>query len=85
MTTFPMKKLLIIHGIHLENIITLSTSEEKVIELIHEKSFDLVASLKDQNVYVYKSDLYLDYSKQTHIIINLGDMVSELRHYTDKL
>ena len=78
-----MKKLIIIYGLHLDKVQT-HTSEERLIKILKEQSFVVSMDLPDLNLVVYKSADFSDHSKRTHIIINLGNEITEIKYYTTK-
>ena len=83
MFIYPMKKLIIIYGLHLDNVHS-HTTEERLIKILKEKSFFISDDLNDFNIVVYKSVDFSDHSKRTHIITNLGNEITDIKHYTTK-
>lgn len=83
MHIYPMKKLIIIYGLHLDHIQN-HTTEERLIKILNEKSFVVTNDLTDFEIVVYKSSDFSDHSKRTHIVINLGSEITEIKYYTTK-
>jgi hypothetical protein len=83
MSIDPLKKLIIINGVHLGNIPEYCT-ESKLFSILNQDSFKLVNEIKEIEASIYESSNFNDYSKQTHLIINLDDLVSNLKYYTTK-
>lgn len=78
-----MKKLIIIYGLHLDQIQN-HTSEERLIKLLKEKSFVVTSELTDLDIVVYKSSDFSNHSKRTHIVTNFGNEITEIKYYTTK-
>lgn len=78
-----MKRLIIIYGLHLDQIQN-HTTEERLVKILKDKSFVITNDLTDLDLVVYKSSEYSDLSKRTHIIINLGNEITEIKYYTTK-
>jgi hypothetical protein len=83
MHTYPMKKLIIIYGLHLDQIQN-HTSEERLIKILQEKSYTITNELTDLDIVIYKCSAFSDHSKRTHIVINLGNEITEIKYYTTK-
>jgi len=83
MHIYPMKKLIIIYGLHLDQIQN-HTSEERLIKILKEKSFNITDDLSELAIVVYKSSDFSDHNKRTHIVVNLGNEISEIKYYTTK-
>lgn len=79
----PIKKFVIIYGLHLDKVQN-HMNEKRLIKLLEEKSFRISQDLTDLNIVVYKSADFSDYSKITHININLVNEISEIKFYTTK-
>lgn len=78
-----MKKLIIIYGLHLDQIQN-HTTEERLIKILKEKSFLVANNLTDFDIVVYKSLDFSDHSKRTHIVSNFGNEITEIKYYTTK-
>ena len=78
-----MKRLIIIYGLHLDKIQN-HTTEERLIKILKEQSFAVSNDLTDLDIIVFKSSDFTDHSKRTHIIINLGNEITEIKYYTTK-
>lgn len=48
------------------------------------QSFTVSNDLTDLEIVVFKSSDFTDHSKQTHIIINLANEITEIKYYTTK-
>jgi hypothetical protein len=83
MDIYPMKKLIIIYGLHLDQIQN-HTTEERLIKILKEKSFLVANNLTDFDIVVYKSLDFSDHSKRTHIVSNFGNEITEIKYYTTK-
>lgn len=83
MYIYPMKKLIIIYGLHLEKIEN-HTTEERLMKILKEQSFEISNDLSDLNIVVYKSVAFADHSKLTHVVINFGNEITEIKYYTTK-
>lgn len=83
MHIYPMKKLIIIYGLHLDQIQN-HTTEERLIKILKEKAFAVSNDLIDLDIVVYKSADFSDHSKRTHIVTNLGNEITEIKYYTTK-
>ena len=83
MHIYPMKRLIIIYGLHLDKIQN-HTTEERLIKILKEQSFAVSNDLTDLDIIVFKSSDFTDHSKRTHIIINLGNEITEIKYYTTK-
>jgi hypothetical protein len=83
MHIYPMKRLIIIYGLHLDKIQN-HTTEERLIKILKEQSFAVSNDLTDLDIVVFKSSDFTDHSKRTHIIINLGNEITEIKYYTTK-
>ena len=83
MHIYPMKKLIIIYGLHLDQIQN-HTTEERLIKILKEKSFLVANNLTDFDIVVYKSLDFSDHSKRTHIVSNFGNEITEIKYYTTK-
>ena len=83
MYIYPMKKLIIIYGLHLDKVQN-HTTEERLITILKEQSFTITNDLNDLDIVVYKSSDFSDYSKRTHIVTNLGNEITEIKYYTTK-
>jgi hypothetical protein len=83
MEIYPMKKLIIIYGLHLDQIQN-HTTEERLVKLLTEKSFVVSNDLTDLDIVVYKSSDFSNRSKRTHIVVNLGNEITEIKYYTTK-
>jgi len=83
MHIYPMKKLIIIYGLHLDQIQN-HTTEERLVKILTEKSFVVSNDLTDLDIVVYKSSDFSDHSKRTHIVVNLGNEITEIKYYTTK-
>ena len=83
MNIYPLKKLIIIYGFHIDNI-QIHTAEEYLLKILTKKYFIVNNDLTDLAIVVYKSSLYSDHSKTTHIVINLGNEITEIKYYTTK-
>lgn len=83
MQIYPMKKLIIIYGLHLDQIQN-HTTEERWVKILTEKSFVVSNDLTDLDIVVYKSSVFSDHSKRTHIVVNLGNEITEIKYYTTK-
>lgn len=84
MEIYPMKKLIIIYGIHLQNHISVHSSADKLLKVLNEQSFAVTNDLNDLSITVYKSSQYKDNSKLTHVVIDLSDNIGEIKYYTTK-
>lgn len=78
-----MKKLIIIYGLHLDQIQN-HTTEERLVKILKEKSFVVTNDLTDLDLVVYKSSAFTDHSKRTHIVTNFGNEITEIKFYTTK-
>ena len=83
MEIYPMKKLIIIYGLHLDKVQN-HTTEERLIKILKEQSFIVSNDLTDLSIVVYKSADFSDHSKRTHIITNLGNEITEIKYYATK-
>ena len=83
MHIYPIKKLIIIYGLHLDKVQNHET-EHRLSKTLKEQLFHIYNDLTDLNIVVYKSELFSDHSKQTHIIINHGNEITEIKYYTTK-
>ena len=83
MHIYPMKKLIIIYGLHLDQIQN-HTTEERLVKILTEKSFFVSNDLTDLDIVVYKSSDFSDHNKRTHIVVNLGNEITEIKYYTTK-
>lgn len=83
MYIYPLKKLIIIYGWHIDQIQN-HTTEERLIKILKEKSFVVTNELTDLEIVVYKSSDFADHSKRTHIVTNLGNEITEIKYYTTK-
>lgn len=83
MHIYPMKKLIIIYGLHLDQIQN-HTTEERLVKILTEKSFVVSNDLTDLDIVVYKSSDLSDHSKRTHIVVNFGNEITEIKYYTTK-
>jgi len=81
MHIYPIKRLIIIYGLHLDKVQNHAT-DEQLIKTLKEQSFLICNDLSDLNIVVYKSELFSDHSKLTHIITNLGNEITEIKYYT---
>ena len=79
-----MNKLIIIYGLHLQHNISINTSADRLFKFLDGQSFVLSDNLTDLNITVYKSALYKDLSKLTHVVLDFGDNIAEIRHYKTK-
>lgn len=48
------------------------------------QSFTVSNDLTDLEIVVFKSSDFTGHSKQTHIIINLANEITEIKYYTTK-
>lgn len=78
-----MKKLIIIYGLHLDKVQNHAT-EECLMKILKEQSFLVSKDLPDLNIIVYKNADLADHSKLTHIVINFGNEIAEIKYYTTK-
>ena len=78
-----MRKLIIIYGLHLDQIQN-HTSEEHLIKLLTEKNFVITNDLSELTIVVYKSANFSDHNKITHIVTNFGKEITEIKYYTTK-
>jgi len=78
-----MKKLIIIYGLHFDQIQN-HTSEERLINLLTEKGFVVTDDLSELAIVVYKSLDFSEHSKLTHIVTNFGSEITEIKYYTTK-
>ncbi len=83
MHIYPMKKLIIIYGLYLDKVQN-HTTEDYLIRILKEKSFEVSNDLIDLNIVIYKSSTYSDQTKRTHIVINFSNEITEIKHYTTK-
>jgi len=83
MEIYPMKKLIIIYGWHLDKVQN-HTTEERLIKILKEQSFKVSDDLTDLAIVVYKSSDFSDHSKRTHIVTNFGNEITEIKYYTTK-
>lgn len=83
MVIYPMKKLIIIYGLHFDKVQN-HTTEERLIKILKELSFIVSNDLSDLDIVVYKSADFSDQSKRTHIITNFGNEITEIKYYTTK-
>jgi len=83
MHIYPLKRLIIIYGLHFDKVIN-HTSEENLIKILKEQSFTISNNLIDFNIVVYKSPNFSDHTKLTNIIINLDNEITEIKYYTSK-
>jgi hypothetical protein len=81
MHIYPIEKLIIIYGLHIDQIQN-HTSEERLITILKEKSFIVTNDLSELAIVVYKSSVYTDHSKLTHIITNYRNEITEIKYYT---
>jgi hypothetical protein len=85
MEIYPMKKLVIIYGLHLQNHISIGLSAaDKLFKFLNEQSFIVTHNLTELEITVYKSSQYKDHSKLTHVVIDFGDTIAEIKHYITK-
>jgi hypothetical protein len=84
MHIYPMKKLIIIYGLHLQNGMTVHTSADKLLKFLIDQSFIITDDLINLNITVFKSSIYKDHSKLTHVILDLADNIGEIKYYTTK-
>ncbi len=83
MYIYPMKKLIIIYGWHLDQIQP-GSSEERLLKILKEKSFVSNLDFTNFDIEVFKSLDFSNHYKRTHIIINLNGDISEIKYYTTK-
>ncbi len=83
MHIYPMKKLIIIYGLHIDQIQN-HMSEERLIKILKEKSFVVTNDLSELAIVVYQSSDFSDHSKLTHIVTNFGNEITEIKYYTTK-
>lgn len=84
MHIYPMKKLIIIYGLHLQNGISVHTSADKLLNFLNDQSFAATDDLTELRISVYKSPQYTDHNKLTHVVLDFADNIGEIKHYTTK-
>lgn len=84
MHIYPMKKLIIIYGLHMQNGISIHTSADKLLKFLIGQSFTATADLSELSITVYKSPKYKEHSKLTHIVLDFVDNIGEIKFYTTK-
>lgn len=80
MIIYPMKKLIIVYGWHLDNI-SISLTEERVNRVLTENGFNLSEELIDLDIFVFKNTKYANQSIETHIVIDFSNLVSGIHYY----
>jgi len=81
MKIYQMKSLIIIYGLYLEKI-QIRTTEERLRKILEDQSFVVNNDLTDLAIVVFKSSIFTDQSKRTHIIISLENEITEINYYT---
>ncbi len=84
MQIYPLKKVIIIYGWHLDQIEPHS-SEERLLKLLKEKSFECLDEISDLNIDVFKSTDFNDHCKRTHVTINFSGEITEIKHLITRL
>lgn len=84
MHIYPMKKLIIIYGLHLQNHISVHSSADRLLKFLNEQSFVATDDLTALNITVYKSSQYKDHSKLTHVVLDFSDNIGEIKYYMTK-
>ena len=84
MCIYPMKKLIIIYGLHLQNQISVHSSTDKLSKFLNDQSFVITDNLYALSITVYKSSQYKDHIKLTHVVLDFSDNISEIKYYTTK-
>lgn len=82
MHILPMKRLIIIYGKHLDRISVRTTPEDRLINILKEKGFEITDDLKNLGITVYRNSEYSNQNLVTHVVINFGNLVSEIHYYT---
>ena len=84
MKLHPIKKLIIIYGLHLEKI-EIHTDIGNTLKRLEEKRFFLSQSYAELNIEVYKCYDFLDLTLLTHLVIGFSNEITEIRYYKTKL
>lgn len=79
MEIYPIKKLIIIYGLHLENI-SRSQNEEKVNSILTGIGFTS-EELIELDILVFKNPKYTNQNIRTHIVIDSNSLVSNIHYY----
>lgn len=80
-----MKKLIIIHGCHLDEVNESTTSENYLIKLLSKKEFIISNEIDVENIVIYKSKGTLDNNMLTHIIIGFDKLISKIHYYSKSI
>lgn len=81
-SSYPLNKLIIIYGLHMEHISRLDTNEDDVTKKLTEQGFNISDNLETLDILVYKNPKYTDQSKVTYIYINMYNLIQDIHHFT---
>ena len=84
MQSYPMKKLIIIFGLHIDRVQTRS-AVDNLLKVLSEKKFTLTQSIPELSIDVYSCPDFSDHTKLTHVVIGFSNEISEIRYYTTEL
>ncbi len=82
MAIYPLKRLLIVYGLHLADICQAQT-EERVYSNLTRKGF-ISEELFDLDILVFKNPAYTKKNFITHIVIDFNSLVSDIHYYNKK-
>ncbi|MEJ7685033.1 MAG: hypothetical protein WKG06_45750 [Segetibacter sp.] len=75
-----MTKLIIADDIHLQDFLE-GQSLNYLLKKLNEMRFEIVTEIDKPNILIFRNPAYKSSTKQTHIVINLNDLIADIYYY----